>query len=401
MNGRERIACAMRLEMADRVPVMCQLALGHYFLNTDLPPHRIWFTSEGFAEALVTLQRRYSFDGILVNLPGRPEHLLDNAKIEQTRDGEMITWPDGDACLVPWDDNAQYYPGGSQAPRHADFATFNPDRIETADVYPGYHWGVYHTPRLQGTSLPGPLHEPPDYFLRTLDLIRAEVADSVSVHGEVFPPFTHYLELFGYQQALMGLVSDPRRAHAILDRLTAAVIAWVLPQVQHGADAMLISSAFVGGSFISRAMYREFVMPYEKRLTDAIRSAGVPAYTHTCGKIGDRLDLMAETGTQGLDTMDPPPLGNVDLARAKQEVGQQLFLKGNMNPVALLGYTTEREVVAEATRCLEAAMAGGGYILSTACAVAPHMEPWKLKLLAPLAAQIGRYPARCPREEVV
>jgi uroporphyrinogen-III decarboxylase len=36
-------------------------------------------------------------------------------------------------------------------------------------------------------------------------------------------------------------------------------------------------------------------------------------------------------------------------------------------------------------------MPGGGYILSTACSVAPRVEPWKLELLAPLAEEIGRY----------
>jgi hypothetical protein len=78
MNSRERMAHAMHRDaLPDRVPVMCQLAIGHYFLNTGLSPIDIWFTSEGFAEALVMLQRRYRFDGILINLPGRPPNLLD------------------------------------------------------------------------------------------------------------------------------------------------------------------------------------------------------------------------------------------------------------------------------------------------------------------------------------
>lgn len=38
-------------------------------------------------------------------------------------------------------------------------------------------------------------------------------------------------------------------------------------------------------------------------------------------------------------------------------------------------------------------MPGGGYILSTACSVAPRMQPWKLELLTPLAEEIGRYEA--------
>ena len=41
--------------------------------------------------------------------------------------------------------------------------------------------------------------ELPDYFFRTFDLVKGMVGDEVSVHGEVFSPFTHYLELFGYE----------------------------------------------------------------------------------------------------------------------------------------------------------------------------------------------------------
>ena len=74
MNSRERMDRAMHHLQPDRVPVMCQLACGHYFLFSGLAPAEIWFTSEGFAEALVRMQRRYRFDGILINLPGRPPH---------------------------------------------------------------------------------------------------------------------------------------------------------------------------------------------------------------------------------------------------------------------------------------------------------------------------------------
>ena len=47
--------------------------------------------------------------------------------------------------------------------------------------------------------------------------------------------------------------------------------------------------------------------------------------------------------------------------------------------------------VAQATDRIQTGMPGGGYILSTACSVAPRVEPWKLELLTPLAEEIGRY----------
>jgi uroporphyrinogen-III decarboxylase len=34
---------------------------------------------------------------------------------------------------------------------------------------------------------------------------------------------------------------------------------------------------------------------------------------------------------------------------------------------------------------------GSGYILSSACSVAPHVKPERLKRLAELATQLGRY----------
>jgi hypothetical protein len=382
----------MQCQVPDRVPVFCQLALGHYFLNTGIPPHLIWFTSDGFAEALVTLQRRYRFDGLLINLPGRPPGLLSQIRhVETSPEGEKLLWKNGAVTVVPADDNPRHLDPDGSLPRRADFAVLNPERLQGLDAVTGYWWNTCHVPWVEGKSRPGQLVEVPTYFLRTLQLVKTEVGDAVSVHGEVFSPFTHFMELFGYESGLMALLDDPAKAHAFLERLTSSSIGWATAQARASVDAVLVSSAFAGGGFISREMYREFVLPYERRLAEAVRAAGVPVYTHTCGAIGDRLDLMAETQINGLDTLDPPPLGNTDLGEAKRRFGGRLFLKGNMNSVGLLTAKTAEEVAAEARRCLAAAKDGGGYILSTACSVAPRVEPWKLELLVPLAEEFGRY----------
>jgi MtaA/CmuA family methyltransferase len=393
MNGRERIALAMRHKEADRVPVMCQLALGHYFLNTGLAPHEIWFTSEGFAEALVMMQKRYQFDGILINLPGRPRNVLSEIKkVERIKKGELVTWRNGHVTIIPWDDNGQYvYSARPELQQRADLTMLDPDHLEMIDQYPGYVWGTYHIPWLADKNDLGPMNEVPDYFLDTIDLVRAKTNGEISVHGEVFSPFTHYLELIGYQNAIIGLVKNKEKVKALLERFADASIAWAVAQAKRGVDAVLISSAFAGGGFMSPKMYAEYVLPYERRVVDAVKEFSIPVYTHTCGKIGDRLELMEQTGTMGIDTLDPHPLGNVALADAKNGVGKRLFLKGNMNSVSILEYTTKEEVVAEATERIQIGMPGGGYILSSACSIAPRVEPWKIELLTPLAKEIGCY----------
>lgn len=55
MTGRERMDRAMRPRagrLPDRVPVMCQLALGHYFLNAGGDAIEIWYDSRAFGDAL-------------------------------------------------------------------------------------------------------------------------------------------------------------------------------------------------------------------------------------------------------------------------------------------------------------------------------------------------------------
>lgn len=392
MNGRERIALTMRHQEPDRVPVMCQLSLGHYLLNTGISPEEMWYTSEAMAEAMVSLQRRYRFDGILVNVPGRPPgYLKDAVRFDKAQDGLTVTWRDGGHTVMPWDDNAHFYQSDASKPERADFETLDPDHLENIDDFPGYIWNTYHIQSLPGKVDHGVLKEIPDYFLDLLKLVKAKAGPEVSVHAEVFSPFTHFMELFGYQNALLALVTDPEKANAILDRLSEATIVWALAQAREGVEAILISSAFAGAPFLSRKMYKEFVVPCERRLTQAIKDSGNIVYTHTCGRIGDRLDLMEETGTQGIDTLDPPPLGNGDLAVAKRDFGQRLFFKGNLNSVEILNYKTEDEVLAEATNRIEIGKPGAGYILSTACSVAPRVEPWKLELLTPLAEKIGQY----------
>ncbi|MCC7354747.1 MAG: uroporphyrinogen decarboxylase family protein [Anaerolineae bacterium] len=393
MNSKERMAFAMRHQEADRVPLMCQLAVGHYFLNTGLPPHQIWFTSEGFAQALVQLQARYHFDGILINIPGRDPRFPEQvSSIANNADGEILTWRNGDVTFIPWDDNAQHQPADPARRERADFETIDPDRLEFLDDLPMYTWNTYHVPYLADKGERGPLQEVPFYFYRTMDLVKAAVGHTVSIHGEVFSPFTHYMELFGYERALITLIEDPEKAEAILDRLTEASVAWAVAQARSGVDAVLISSAFAGAPFVSRSMYRRFVVPFERRVTAAVHGAtGTPVYTHTCGSIGDRLELMAESGTDGIDTLDPPPLGNVELADAKRRIGERLFIKGNMNPVAILQYPTVSEVQDEARRCLQAGKPSGGYILSTACSVAPRVAQEKLKSLLEVVETEGAY----------
>lgn len=395
MTGRARMDVAMRLGTPDRVPVMCQLALGHYFLQAGLDPVEIWHSTEGFAEALVRLQRRYRFDGILVNLPGRDPHWRRRIRsITTSGRDRVITWVNGWYTVVPPDDNPHVYqPDGSR--RRPSPAEIDPETlyyVEPHDLL-GVTWPCTWDFG-ETVARPGPGFFPPWHFDTVRSLV-ARVGHEVSIHGEVFSPFSQWLELVGYTDGLLALVDDPVKVKACLARLAEGAITLARGLVEAGAHAILVSSAFAGAGFISRAHYAEFVLPYERQVITGLREAhDVPVYTHTCGAIGDRLDLMEATGTHGIDTLDPPPLGTVDLAEARRLTRGRLFLKGNLDPVNTLLRGTRDDVVQAVRERLRIAAPGGGYILSTACSVAPATPPENVLALAEVVEAEGWYAPR-------
>ena len=393
MNSKQRMFAAMNHENPDYVPVMCQLALGHYFLNCDYKPSRIWFDPETLAHALVDVQRKYGFDGILVNMPGRSldwENWIESQ--EKNSNGEILRWKSGLETIVPLNDNPQTSQADRVPLERADCKSVDIGNPATYRLS-GYVWNTWHAPGLWDIDPEADLSDLaayPPWFTSTVRKVQ-ELAPDVSVHPEIFGPFTHLLELFGYEQALFALIDEPKKCHELLDIFTQHVLVQIKLYAECKPDAILVSSAFAGAGFISRQMYKEFVAPYENRLYQAIREHGLKSYVHTCGAIGDRLDLMAETGVDGIDTLDPPPLGTVDLADAKSKYAERFFFKGNLDAVNEM-LNADDQTFEEAVKSrIEIGKPGSGYILSSACSVAPHVKPERLKKLVELAKQYGSY----------
>ena len=390
MTSKERIYNAMHMKGVDRVPVMCQISIGHYFLYSGIDPVDIWFTSEGFAEALMIMRERYSFDGVLVNLPGRdPEYKKYIDRIERNEYETFIFWKNGNYTTIPKDDNPHYYQKNGTR-YFPSFEEVKPEELfyvepwDLTDITYPFTWGFEKEHRSFSDFFP-------EFHFDTIKLVKQKIGSLYSIHSEVFSPWSQFLELLNYEYALMAIMDDPDKVRACLERLTEGSIELGKKQAGLGIDAILISSAFAGGGLISKEQYENFVLPYEKKIVEEIKKDfDIPIYTHTCGSIGDRLDLMMETGTNGIDTLDPPPLGNVHLKEAKKQLSGKVFIKGNIDPVNTLLNSDLSGIENDVEARINIGKPGGGYILSTACSIAPHTQPENIELLHKLAERFGR-----------
>jgi uroporphyrinogen-III decarboxylase len=392
VTGKERIRLAMQLKEPDRVPVMCQMSVGYILLNTKLSPVDWMFTNEKHVEALIELAEKYDFDGVLLLVPGQDPYLRDAVlRVSEDEEEMIVHWKDGGMTVCPWGDSGRdYLPRNQRPPTVGDVSLANMRGLRSIPYY-RLHAKVFPQLPLRDDAV-GTAEDLPEFVFARIDLALERVGNSLSIHGEVDSPFEVFIFMFGVEDAFLSLVDDPVKCKEILQIYTEGSINWAVAQARRGVDAIKLSSAYAGGSLISREFYREFVLPYEKQVVQAVREVGVPVYLHTCGSIGDRLDLMLETGASGIECLDPPPLGNVELTEAKETLAGKAFIKGNIDSVNTLLSKSREEVSQDARERIEIAGPGGGYILSTACSIAPRVPPENVSVLAQVAKEYGGYP---------
>jgi uroporphyrinogen decarboxylase len=137
---------------------------------------------------------------------------------------------------------------------------------------------------------------------------------------------------------------------------------------------------------------REFSLPALKKLTAMFKKAGIVTSLHSCGK--ERAIVEAAATETDLDCIDPleiAPMGDCDLAEIKQKFGKRLALKGNLHTTQVMLFGTPEVVEREARKCLDAAMDGGGFILSTGDQCGRDTPEANIFKLVEVCEKYGRY----------
>lgn len=213
------------------------------------------------------------------------------------------------------------------------------------------------------------------YVMQAVSRIRRELAGKVPLIGFSGSPWTLacYMVEGGSSRDFRHLktlvYSQPELAHALLEKLAGAVTAYLNAQIRHGAQAVQIFDTW--GGALSWQAYREFSLGYMQRILDGlIREHGgrkVPVILFTKNG-GLWLEDIAATGCDavGLDW-------TLDIGLARQRVGQQVALQGNMDPAVL--YASPAVIRSEVRRILDAFGPHPGHVFNLGHGITPEVDP--------------------------
>lgn len=219
------------------------------------------------------------------------------------------------------------------------------------------------------------------YVIDAVSLIRKNLQGKVPLIGFSGSPWTLATYMVegrsskSFEKVKGLMYQQPKLMHLMLDKLAQSVALYLNAQIEAGAQAVMVFDTW--GGMLSTEDYLEFSLNYAKQVRSLLNTnrdgVEVPTLFFTKGG-GLWLEKMADAGYSalGLDWQ-------TDISKARDRVGEQVALQGNMDPIALYG---EPELIREKVKSiLQKYGQGSGHVFNLGHGILPDVNPEHVKAM--------------------
>ncbi len=212
------------------------------------------------------------------------------------------------------------------------------------------------TQRLRETSEGGKTWFREERLVKTIDDLRAYQYLWECMEPRPAYHFTqHRMDTIGDDGIIMLLTPCTPLLHLIMYDLGLARTSYFLADYPKAmerlmstmADKALMATRVAAGSpaevgivpensgtlLVSPSQFARYCAPILAEMAHMFHENGKLLLLHACGHLHDLLPLIAGTGLDGVESLTPPPTGNVDLGYARQVLGPHKTIIGGLDPV--------------------------------------------------------------------
>ena len=212
--------------------------------------------------------------------------------------------------------------------------------------------------------------------LKGLALYKERVGRDKMIEGWVEGPVAEAADLRGINTLMLDFFDDPAFVRDLFAFVVEMELRFAREQLKAGADVIGLGDA--AASLVGPQIYEEFVWPYEKQLVDGIHALGGKVRLHICG---NTRAILEGIGKLGCDIVDLDSLAPI--SEARQKMGPNMVLLGNLNPVTVLRNGDPAGVTAAIAECHR--QAGAPFIVGVGCEVPRDTPPENLRALCAYA----------------
>ena len=167
--------------------------------------------------------------------------------------------------------------------------------------------------------------------------------------------------LFEMGEYTVVAMTEPRLFHELLNRFASSLH----PKTEAVASALpgrlwrIYGPEYACPPYLPPRLFREYVCRYDMPMISSIRRSDGFARIHCHGKLRLILDDIVLMGAAGLDPIEPPPQGDVELTYVRKTYGKHLVLFGNLEISDIENLSTA-EFTEKVKKALDQGTAGEG-----------------------------------------
>ena len=241
---------------------------------------------------------------------------------------------------------------------------------------------VHHYPGTLDGLLEMDVPNPEADGLMPAILRRYETAGPVLAKAQLSPrmaacrgPFAIASHLLGVTEFLMATQMEAEKCLALLDKVTQLCINWLQCQLKRmpGAIGVLVLDDIVG--MLSPADMEKFALPYLRRIFESFGDL-----IHIYHNDTPNANMLGGLATIGMDVFNFSH--EVDIAKARADLGPEVVLMGNIPPLDVMVRGTADDVQTATRQLLDKAGVYGPILISPGGGVSPGTPIENLKAMA-------------------
>ena len=203
--------------------------------------------------------------------------------------------------------------------------------------------------------------------INAVKLFKKEAGKKFPILGWVEGPIAESADLRGLSSIMTDVYDAPEFLKELFEICTQQAILFSYEQIEAGADFIGIGDA--AASLVGPNIYKEFVLPYEQKIINAVHKKGAKVKLHICGNISSILEILPSTGADIID-ID----WMVDFKAANEIFKGRCSACGNFDPVKILLQGSEEDVQRAVFSC--ANNSSGTAFIAAGCEV-PKMTSFE------------------------
>jgi uroporphyrinogen decarboxylase len=217
--------------------------------------------------------------------------------------------------------------------------------------------------------------------------------DTHAIFSGVWAPFFHVVgDYFGMDNYFVKMYTDPAVVEAVTEHVVdyyVGVNEIIFSELGDTIDVCFFGNDFGTqlNTFVSPEMFRKFILPSFRRITDQAHSFGLKVALHSCGSIHRVIPDLIDAGVEALHPIQAKAT-DMEAERLKREFGEDLCFIGGVDTQDLLSNGTADEVRAEVRRLVD--IFGDGIVISPSHeAILPDVPPANVEAMFDEAVNLG------------